>query len=109
MRFWVIFNNQFRAPPVMTEPKWTAVIQRSLETGTRASTATSLHHLFSMAEIARLKRSAEIEIRVVSIPEDWMPPVPGVFVKETMNDLADLREKLGEDPASWSDKPHARV
>ena len=94
---------------MMTEPRWTAVIQRSLQTATRASTATALNHLFSMAEVAQLRRRAEMEIRVVSIPGDWVPPVPGVFAKETMNDLADLGEKLGENPASWSDKPHSRV
>ena len=109
MRFWVIFNNQFRPPPMVTQPKWTAVIQRSLETGTRASTTTALHHLFSMAEIARFKRKADMEVRVVSIPEDWMPPAPGAFVKETMNELVELGERLGENPESWSDKPPPRV
>ena len=29
MRFWVIFNNQFRPIPVVTAPNWPAVIQRS--------------------------------------------------------------------------------
>jgi hypothetical protein len=29
----------------------------------------------------------------------------GVFKKETMNTLADLGEKMGADPASWSDEP----
>ena len=109
MRFWVIFNNQFRPLPQVTEPRWTAVIQRSLETATRASTVTALRHLLAMAEIARFKRNADIEIRVVSIPADWSPPVPGVFVKETMNDLADTGERMGADPASWSDDPHLRV
>ena len=108
-RYWVIFNNQFRPVPQVTEPRWTAVIQRSLETATRASTATALRHLFAMAEIARYKRNADIEIRVVSIPGDWSPPVAGVFVKETMNDLADIGERMGADPASWTDDPHLRV
>ncbi|MGH7380787.1 MAG: hypothetical protein ACREKR_00960 [Candidatus Methylomirabilales bacterium] len=39
---------------------------------------------------------------IVAIPGDWSPPVPGVFVKETMNALADLGEKMGADPGSWS-------
>jgi hypothetical protein len=30
---------------------------------------------------------------------------PEVFVKETMNDLADVGEKLGADPSSWSTNP----
>jgi hypothetical protein len=104
-RFWVIFNNQFRPVPVVVAPNWVAVIQRSLETSTRAATATAIRHLFAMAEISELKRNADVEVRVVSIPPDWSPPVPGVFKKETMNSLADLGEKMGADPASWSDKP----
>ena len=104
IRLWVIFNNQFRPVPLVTPPKWLAVVQRSLETATRASTATALKHLVAMTEIARLKRNAHVEIRIVSIPGDWSPPVPGVFVKETMNNLADLGERMGADPASWVDQ-----
>ena len=106
-RYWVIFNNQFRPVPVVTAPNWVAVIQRSLETSTRAATATAVRHLFAMAEISRLKRKADVEVRVVSIPGDWFPPVPGVFIKETMNNLTDLGEKMGADPASWSNEPPA--
>lgn len=58
---------------------------------------------FAMADIARFKRKAEV--RIVSIPGDWFPPVPGTFIKETMNNLADLGEKMGADPASWSSAP----
>jgi len=104
-RFWVIFNNQFRPVPQVTAPNWVAVIQRSLETSTRAATATAVRHLFAMSEISRLKRKADVEVRIVSIPADWFPPVPGVFIKESMNNLADLGEKMGADPASWSDAP----
>ena len=57
-----------------------------------------------MAEISRLKRKAEVEVRIVSIPGNWFPPVPGVFKKETMNSLVDLGEKMGADPASWKDE-----
>jgi Patatin-like phospholipase len=105
VRFWVIFNNQFRPMPVVTAPNWPAVIQRAMETSTRAATATAVRHLFAIAEISRLKRKAEVEVRIVSIPGDWFPPVPGTFIKETMNNLADLGEKMGADPASWSNQP----
>ncbi len=104
-RFWVIFNNQLRPLPQVTAPNWPAVVTRSLEMGTRASTITSLRHLHAMAEISRLKRGADVEVRTVAIPGDWSPPVPGVFVKETMNALADLGEKMGADPASWNTQP----
>jgi Patatin-like phospholipase len=105
IRYWVIFNNQFRPVPQATAPKWPAVISRSLETSTRAATSTAVRHLFAMAEISRLKRKAEVEVRIVSIPGDWVPPVPGIFIKETVNNLADLGEKMGADPASWSNQP----
>jgi hypothetical protein len=104
-RYWVIFNNQFVPVPEVVAPNWPAVIQRSLETSTRAATATAVKHLFAMAEISRLKRKADVEVRVVSIPGDWFPPVPGTFIKETMNNLADLGEKMGADPKSWSTVP----
>jgi hypothetical protein len=105
LRYWVIFNNQFRPVPVVTAPNWPSVIQRALETSTRAATATALRHLFAMAEISRLKRKADVEVRVVSIPGDWFPPKPGAFVKEVMNELADLGERMGADPSSWSTEP----
>ena len=38
-----------------------------------------------------------------------MPPARGAFVKETMNDLADLGERLGENSENWSDKPPRRL
>ncbi len=60
---------------------------------------------FAMADIARFKRKAEAEVRIVSNPGDWFPPVPGTFIKETMNNLADLGEKMGADPASWNSEP----
>src|SRR5215475_10521620 len=106
-RYWVIFNNQFRPVPEVVAPNWLAVIQRSLETSSRAATATAVRHLVAMAEISRLKRKAEVEVRIVSIPGDWSPPVPGTFKKETMNNLVDLGEKMGADPGSWSTEPPA--
>jgi hypothetical protein len=65
----------------------------------------ALRHLYAMAEISRLKRQADVQVRIVSIPGEWVPPVPGVFITETMNNLADLGTKMGADPASWSNQP----
>ena len=100
-RYWVIFNNQLLPPPQVTAPNWPAVVSRSLEMSTRASTLTALRHLYSISEIARLKHGVTIEIRVVAIPGDWVPPEPGVFKEKTMNNLTDLGERMGADPASW--------
>jgi hypothetical protein len=105
IRVWVIFNNQFHPMPEVTAPNWLAVVQRSLETATRAATAIAVRHLYAMAEIARLKRKADAEVYIVSIPGDWSPPVAGTFMKETMNDLVDLGEKMGANASSWSTNP----
>lgn len=105
LRYWVIFNNQLRPLPQVTEPNWPAVVTRSLEMSTRAATLTAMRHLMAISEISRTKRKTEIEVRIVSIPGDWKPPVPGVFIKETMNNLADLGEKMGADPRCWQTGP----
>jgi hypothetical protein len=105
IRYWVLFNNQLRPLPQVTAPTWPAVVTRSLEMGTRAATLTSMRHLHAQAEISRLKRGAEVEVRLVAVPNDWVAPQPGVFIKETMNNLADLGEKMGADPSSWRSEP----
>lgn len=101
IRYWVIFNNQFQPPPQVIRLTWPAVISQSVSIATRSATVTSLRHLFAQAEISRLKRNASVEVRVVAIPNDWVPPKPGAFQKETMNNLADVGERLGADPSSW--------
>jgi predicted acylesterase/phospholipase RssA len=104
-RFWVIFNNQLRTLPTTVAPRWPAIVTRSLELATRSATVTAMRHLHAMAEISRLKRKADVEVRIVAIPGDWTAPVEGVFKKETMNDLADLGERMGADPRSWHTEP----
>jgi hypothetical protein len=101
IRYWVIFNNQLHALPEVVRARWPDIITRSMELATRSATITAMRQLLAMSEIARLKRNADVEVRIVAIPDDWTPPVPGTFVKETMNNLADLGEKMGADPASW--------
>jgi hypothetical protein len=39
------------------------------------------------------------------VPDDWVPPRPGVFHKEVMTALADMGERMGADPASWRTDP----
>src|SRR5688500_20365465 len=105
MRCLALSNNQFRPPPQVVAPRWPSVVQRALETSTRAATATAIRHLFADLELSRVKRKCEIECRLVSIPADWVPPKEGVFVKETMNDLADLGARMGADPSTWRTEP----
>jgi Patatin-like phospholipase len=101
LRYWVIFNNQLRPLPQVTAPTWTAIVARSLEMGTRSATVTAIRHLFTQAEISHLKRGGDVEVRVIAVPNDFVPPKAGVFIKETMNALADLGERMGADPSSW--------
>jgi hypothetical protein len=101
VRYWVIFNNQLRFPPETVRRRWPDLMSRATIMSTQTSTLNSIRHLFARAEIERLKRKVDYEVRLISVPEDWVASQPGTFVKEVMNDLTDLGEKMGADPASW--------
>jgi predicted acylesterase/phospholipase RssA len=105
VRYWVIFNNQFRFPPQVTQERWPDIMGRATIMATQTSTVNSMRHLYAHAEIVRLKHNAVVEVRVLAVPDTWVPPKPGTFVKEVMNALADLGERLGADPASWRTDP----
>lgn len=105
MRYWIIFNNQFRFPPEVTQERWPDIMTRATIMATQTSTVNSMRHLFAMAEISKLRRGVEMEVRVIAVPDEWVPPKPGTFVPEVMNNLADLGEKMGADPASWRTEP----
>ena len=53
------------------------------------------------AELTTLRGEGKCEVHLVAIPDSWRPPQEGIFIKETMENLADLGEKMGKDPASW--------
>jgi len=103
--YWVIFNNQFRPPPEVVQARWRSVLPRSLETSTRSATVNAMRHLFALAAVARFEHGAEVEVRMIAVPDDWKPPKPGVFDEEVMNALADLGERMGADPGSWRTVP----
>jgi hypothetical protein len=101
VRYWVIFNNQFRFPPEVVRERWPDIMARASIMATQTSTKNSMRHLFAQAEVVRLKYGADVQVRVMAVPESWVPPKPGSFVSEVMNELADLGEKMGADPSSW--------
>jgi predicted acylesterase/phospholipase RssA len=105
LRYWVIFNNQFRFPPQVTPQKWPDIMSRATIMATQTGTVSAMRHLYARAELNRLKQKVEVEVRVMAVPESFVPSVPGTFQKEVMNALADLGEKMGADPASWRDTP----
>lgn len=102
VRYWVLFNNQLRTPPTVVRARWLDITSRALSVAIRSSTLTAVRHLYAMAEISRLKRGADVEVRIVAMPDDWTAPEPGVFVKKTMENLEDIGEKMGADPKSWN-------
>ena len=81
--------------------RWPDIMGRATIMSTQTSTINSMRHLFAMAEIVKLKRGADMQVRVMAVPDGLVPPKPGTFVAEVMNELADLGEKMGADPASW--------
>lgn len=104
LRYWVIFNNQFRFPPQVTPDKWPDIMSRATIMATQTGTVAAMRHLFARAELIHLKQKVDVEVRVMSVPESFVPSVPGTFQKEVMNALADLGEKMGADPSSWRDE-----
>jgi predicted acylesterase/phospholipase RssA len=102
VRYWVIFNNQFRFPPQVTKVRWPDIMSRATIMATQSATVSAMRHLEANAELTRRKYGIDVEVRVIAVPDSWVPPAEGTFKKEVMNALADLGEKMGADPASWS-------
>ena len=105
LRYWVIFNNQFRFPPQVTAQRWPDIMSRATIMATQTGTLSAMRHLYSHAEVVRLKQKVDVEVRVMAVPDSFVPSVPGTFQKVVMNALADLGEKMGADPSSWRDTP----
>jgi hypothetical protein len=105
LRYWVIFNNQLHAPPITVNARWMDIVVRSLDVMNRAGSINAIRQLYLIAEVAKLKHQADVEVRFIAIPDEWRPPEAGTFRKKTMNDLADLGEKMGEDPDTWLTEP----
>ena len=102
VRYWVIINNQWSHQPKTVQVKWPQIITPSLETAVRSATRAEVRWLAAEADYVNTKFGADIEVRVVSIPDDWRAPVEGSFVKESMVSLSDLGRALGADPNSWT-------
>lgn len=101
LRYWIIFNNEVRWPPEVVPAKWSSVLGRSVSASMRAATLNSIRLLKLQGDVTRLRHKAEVEVRLLAVPDGWVPPEPGTFKKKTMNALADLGEKMGADPSSW--------
>ena len=51
--------------------------------------------------IARLKYKADIEVRLITVPEDYVPSKPGTFVPQVMDSSPTSARRMGADPKSW--------
>lgn len=101
VRYWVIINNQMHQRPTTVQLKWPSIAGPSLATAIRSATISEVRWLAAEADFTNVKYGAEIEVRVLAIPDEWSPPVEGDFEKATMNSLADLGRRLGADHTSW--------
>lgn len=102
LRYWIIINNQLEQPPNTVQPRWPEIIGPSLATAIRSATLAEVRWLTAQADYVNLAYGVNVEIRVVSIPDEWRAPVKGDFKKETMEALADLGRAMGADPSSWT-------
>ena len=85
----------------VTRERWPDIMGRATIMATQTSTVNSMRHLYAQAELARLKYRVDVQVRVMAVPDEWVPSKPGTFVAEVMNDLADLGERMGADPSKW--------
>jgi len=110
VRYWIIVNNQSQHIPKTVQKRWPAVVGPSLAASIRSATLAEVRWLAAEVDYVNAVYGTDIEVRVLSIPNDWRPPVEGSFKKETMESLADLGRKLGADPHSWTIRatPHSK-
>jgi hypothetical protein len=101
VRYWIIINNQLNQAPKTVQQKWPSILGPSLATAIRSATVAEVRWIAAQADYVNAMMGTDIEVRVVSIPDDWRAPVPGDFQKATMESLADLGRKMGADPNSW--------
>lgn len=109
LRFWVIINNQLHAVPQVIQPTWPSITSAAVQTAVRSATITALRVLTMEARYVQATLHLDVEVKFVAIPDDWRPPRPGIFQRETMVSLADLGQKLGADPQSWKEFGFERI
>ncbi|MFG0275318.1 MAG: patatin-like phospholipase family protein [Phycisphaerales bacterium] len=101
VRYWVIINNQLTHAPKTVQPRWMSILGPALETSIRSGTLAEVRWLAAEADYTKVKYDADIEVRVVGIPDDWRAPVSGDFQQETMYSLSEVGRQMGADPNSW--------
>jgi hypothetical protein len=101
MRYWVIINYKLHVAPKTVKREWPEILGRTVDVAVCSAMLNAMRQLSTLAALSAATDHADVEMRFVSIPDDWRPRKPGFFLKETMNDLADLGERMGADTSSW--------
>jgi len=101
VRYWVIVNDQIVSAPMTVQSTWPSVLTPAIATSIRSATMSEIRWLAAQAKYVNAVYDADIEVRMVAIPPAWRPPVPGVFIEESMRSMADAGRLAGADPAAW--------
>lgn len=101
IRYWIIVNGQINFPPETTRLSWLSIAGRSLELSIASATFSQIGWLVTEANYVNRVFDADIEIRVVAIPDTFRRPVAGTFQEATMRALSDLGRSMGANPGSW--------
>jgi len=109
VRVWVVVNGKFQPEAAVTQPTWVAVAGRSLNTLVSSEEIFALSLIKDMVEVAETEHGADVEFRVVAIPEDAPAgKAHDLFDKAYMLELEKLGRTMGADPSSWrTDIPSA--
>jgi len=102
IRIWVLVNNKLLMEPEITSPTWSAIATRSLASLTRASTLQTLQDIETYSQMINSRPEFDVRMFYVAIPQGInIPETKNLFDAKKMQDLADLGEKMGANPASW--------
>jgi predicted acylesterase/phospholipase RssA len=101
IRIWVIVNNQLFPRNGDATRQWIDLAGRGVSIMLRSTMLKDLRLTAYAALEVDERMPGKIEFRFIAIPDDWVPPVPGNFKKETMQSLVELGRKLGADSKAW--------
>lgn len=101
IRYWVVLNYQIGVVPALVGQHWLDITGKSVEVMIRSSTVTALRYFAREIDAIRSAEGADIELRYVSIPDDWRATRQQLFYPPNMRSLAEIGLRMGADPASW--------
>jgi len=108
VRIWAIVNGRISPDVSSTGLGWPEVAARSSHVSLHLALATELRRIELFAQWLESATDARVEFRYLAIPAEFnLPPrdAKNLFDRELMNQLANLGESLGRDPASWRQDP----